>query len=62
MGSLVLVKNMKKLTRKGGRMEPNWTGPYEVVECVSSNMHLPFEKKRWKPDDTEIFVQCMVTD
>ena len=37
VGSLVLVKNMRKLTRKGGKMDPNWTGPYEVVECVGSN-------------------------
>ena len=37
VGSLVLDKNMRKLTRKGGKMDPNWTGPYEVVECVGSN-------------------------
>lgn len=39
VGSLVLVKNMKKLSRKGDKMEPNWTGPYEVAECVGSNTY-----------------------
>ena len=34
---VVLVKNMKKLSKKGDKMEPNWTGPYEVAECVGNN-------------------------
>ena len=37
VGQVVLVKNMKKLSKKGDKMEPNWTGPYEVAECVGSN-------------------------
>ena len=31
---VVLVKNMKKLSKKGDKMDPNWTGPYEVAECL----------------------------
>ena len=26
-GTLVLIKNSKKLSKKGSRMEPNWTAP-----------------------------------
>ena len=37
IGQVVLVKNMKKLSKKGDKMEPNWTGPYEVAECVGNN-------------------------
>ena len=37
VGQIVLVKNMKKLSKKGDKMEPNWTGPYEVAECVGNN-------------------------
>ena len=28
---------MRKLTKKGDKMDPNWTGPYEVAESVGSN-------------------------
>ena len=34
-GSLVLVKNCRKLSRKGLKMEPNWTGPYCIHEVLS---------------------------
>lgn len=37
VGSWVLLKNMRKLTKKGDKMDPNWTGPYEVAESVGSN-------------------------
>ena len=37
VGSLVLIKNTKKLSKKGDKMEPNWMGPYEVAECIGSN-------------------------
>ena len=37
IGQLVLVRNMKKLSKKGDKMAPNWTGPYIVAECVGSN-------------------------
>ena len=33
-GDLVLVKNLRKLSKKGDKMKPNWTGPYEVIEQV----------------------------
>ena len=28
------MKNVRKLSKKGDKMKPNWTGPYEVVEQV----------------------------
>ena len=37
VGSLVLIRNMKKLSKKGDKMELNWTGPYEVAECIGNN-------------------------
>lgn len=37
IGQVVLVKNMKKLSKKGDKMEPNWTGPYEIAECIGNN-------------------------
>ena len=40
VGQSVLVKNMKKLSKKGDKMDPNWTGPYEIAECVGNNYHL----------------------
>ncbi len=35
VGSLVLVRNSKKLSRKGSKLEPNWTGPYKICEVCS---------------------------
>lgn len=32
VGALVLLKNSKKLSRKGSKLEPNWTGPYKIHE------------------------------
>lgn len=37
VGQSVLVKNMKKLSKKGDKMDPSWTGPYEVADCVGNN-------------------------
>ena len=37
VGQIFLVKNMKKLSKKGDKMEPNWTGPYEIAECIGNN-------------------------
>ena len=34
VGELVLVKNSKKLSRKGSKMEPNWHGPYRIHEIL----------------------------
>ena len=44
-GDLVLVKNVRKLSKKGDKMKPNWTGPYEVVEQLSWKNKLPTEKQ-----------------
>ncbi len=35
VGKLVLVRNCKKLSRKGSKMEPNWSGPYRIHEVLS---------------------------
>ena len=39
MGQKVLLRNMKKLSKKGDKMAPNWTGPYEVSECIGTNTY-----------------------
>ena len=31
-GESVLVKNMKKVSKKGDKTEQNWLGPYEIAE------------------------------
>ena len=31
----VLLQNCKKLSRKGSKLEPNWTGPYIINEVLS---------------------------
>ena len=30
----MLLKNARKLTHKGARLQPNWTGPYKISEVV----------------------------
>ena len=35
VGAVVLLRNSKKLTKKGSKMEPNWIGPYVVHEVLS---------------------------
>lgn len=37
VGDVVLLKNMRKLSKKGDKLKPNWTGPYEIVECIGHN-------------------------
>ena len=37
IGQFVLVKNMKKISKKGDKMEPNWTDPYEITEWIGNN-------------------------
>lgn len=37
VGQLVLLKNMRKLSKKGDKMKPNWTGPFEVFECIGNH-------------------------
>ena len=39
VGQKVLVRNMKKLSKKGDKMAPNWFGPYEVAECIGTNTY-----------------------
>lgn len=39
VGQKVLVRNMKKLSKKGDKMAPNWTGPYEIATCVGINTY-----------------------
>ena len=35
IGTSVLLKNLKKLTRKSSKLEPNWTGPHKIKEVLS---------------------------
>lgn len=39
VGQKVLVRNMKKLSKKGDKMARNWTGPYTICESVGSNTY-----------------------
>ena len=39
VGALVLLKNSKKLSRKGSKLEPNWTGPYCIHEVVGKGLY-----------------------
>jgi hypothetical protein len=39
VGAAVLLKNSKKLSRKGSKMEPNWTGPYHIHEATGKNTY-----------------------
>ena len=38
VGGRVLVKNMK-ISKKGDKLKPNWTGPYEIAECLGTNSY-----------------------
>ena len=46
VGQKVLVSNMKKLSKKGDKMAPNWFGPYEVAECIGTNTYHSTHKRR----------------
>lgn len=37
VGNKVLLKNMRKLSKKGDKLKPNWLGPYEIAECLGKN-------------------------
>ena len=37
VGIQVLIRNSKKLSRKGSKMEPNWTGPYKICQILKKN-------------------------
>ena len=39
IGQSVLLRNMKKLSKKGDKMSPNWTGPYVIIESLGKNMY-----------------------
>lgn len=34
VGAMVLLKNSRKCSRKGSKLEPNWSGPYKIAEVV----------------------------
>ena len=40
VGALVLIKNSKKFSRKGSKMEPNWLGPYRIHKVLDKG---PFQ-------------------
>lgn len=37
VGTMVLLRNSKKLSRKCSKLEPNWTGPYKISEVLDKN-------------------------
>lgn len=38
-GDLVMMKNARKEGRKGGKMEPPWSGPYEIYDVHESGLY-----------------------
>eukprot|EP00731_Ephydatia_muelleri_P025084 Em0017g167a len=57
---LVNIKNSKKLSKKGSKMEPNWTSPYLIHEVLSkgtyrlSKSNPPFKVQAQKYDMTRL--------
>ncbi len=39
VGTLVLLRNSKKLSRNGSKMEQNWLGPYRILEIGKKNTY-----------------------
>lgn len=39
VGQMVSVRNMKKLSKKGDKMTQNWSGPYEIAECIGRDTY-----------------------
>ena len=35
----MLLRNSKNISRKGGKLDPKWLGPYDVVECLGKNVY-----------------------
>ena len=64
VGTLVLLKNSKKLTKKGSKMEPNWTGPYLIHEVLSKGTYRlahpnpPFKVLAQKYNMTRLKIFC----
>ncbi|KAL5500016.1 hypothetical protein EMCRGX_G011506 [Ephydatia muelleri] len=40
LGSPVLLRNMRKLSRKGGKMDNEWTGPFTIAEVCDKALYL----------------------
>lgn len=53
VGSLVLVKNSRKLSRKGSKMNPNWLGPYRIHQILNKGTFRLSQAE----DDTKILTQ-----
>ena len=58
VGSLVLVLNSRKLSRKGGKMEPLWHGPYRIHEDLGKDCF----KLSLVQQDPSPEVQCAMTE
>ncbi len=39
VGAALLVRNSKKISRKGSKLEPNWLGPYHIHEANGKNTY-----------------------
>ena len=53
VGSLVLLLNSKKHSKKGLKMAPNWTGPYAIHEVLSKGTFKLCEVKNTKKVTTQ---------
>ncbi|MPC57957.1 hypothetical protein E2C01_051949 [Portunus trituberculatus] len=55
LGMLVLQRNLRNESRKGGKMEPKWTGPYKILD-IDSNQRVGLEiAKNGKKNSTDVF-------
>ena len=46
VGQIVLLKNQRRIDRKGGKFPFKWFGPF-TVHSISNKEHLPLNKQRW---------------
>ena len=42
VGTPVYIKNARRVHHMGCKLEPRWTGPYKVTECLTKG-HVKFE-------------------
>ena len=49
VGDKVLVRNMRNVSRKGGKMDVRWTGPYVIAAHVGKGRYRLMEEKSGNP-------------
>jgi hypothetical protein len=49
VGDKVLVRNMRNVSRKGGKMDVRWTGPYVIAAHVGKGRYRLMEEQSGNP-------------